>query len=180
MDSLVSVAAGLTLRWALGAVFLAAAVAKLRDPSAFARAVEGYGLPEQWRGSVGLVVPIAEAVLGLLWFSTVDPGIVAALTGGALVAFSVAAVAGPSRSGTCGCGGVLLDDQRGWNVAARNGVLLVIATAAIVLGSLGYPHSVSMLLAAAMGALALVWFISALDATLATESSLRRTVAVHV
>jgi hypothetical protein len=96
------------LQLVLGLVFAVSALAKLRDPRAFARTVRGYALlPSPLVGAAAAVVIGAEAALAVAlvtgWLTAV-----AVPVAGALIVVFLAAVAVNLRRGnrvTCGCFG---------------------------------------------------------------------------
>lgn len=94
------------LRIALGVLFIAAALPKLRDPEAFAKSVENYRiLPEVAARALALVLPTLELVAGaLLLAGFADAG--ASLVVFALMVVFTAAVGSALARGldiSCGC-----------------------------------------------------------------------------
>jgi hypothetical protein len=120
-----------TARLALALVFALSAWAKFRDLPAFVGVVSNYRvLPERLSVPIAHAVPIVEAAVaaGLLAEST------RAIAGGwaiaLLVLFSLAMGVNLLRGRTeidCGCFGSALRQRLGWDLLARNGLLLAVA-----------------------------------------------------
>ncbi len=97
----------LSLRWALGLLFAAAAWHKLRDLSGFVSSVRAYRLlPTRWVGRIAWVLSIAEASVALALFHA-PAREAAALTALALIALYTFAIAANLALGRrdidCGC-----------------------------------------------------------------------------
>jgi uncharacterized membrane protein YphA (DoxX/SURF4 family) len=134
-------AVALGLRLFVGAMWLVAAAAKLRDPvSMRERVSELVGRPAVLAPLIASILPVVEAVLGVLLLAAVATRTVAAISVALLVCFTVLIVRAAVRhtliTGGCGCFGVLIrsrgerHDMRGTSLAmARNLVLAAMAAA---------------------------------------------------
>jgi uncharacterized membrane protein len=125
----------LALRSALGLLFLAAAVHKLRDPRRFRRIVRGYRIvPKPFVGAAAVVIPLAELVSATLL--ALPAGRSAGLTAvAALLLLYAGAIAVNLARGVrhieCGCGPERTRRPISGGTAARNVALAVIALAAL-------------------------------------------------
>jgi uncharacterized membrane protein YphA (DoxX/SURF4 family) len=114
---------GLTwlLRLGLGALFLAAGVAKLRDPAAFATEIANYRLLPGLAAYLATALPMLELVLGAtLLLGTATWRRAAALaSAGLLIVFTVAVsqVVARGINVDCGCFGGSSGPVTGWTVA---------------------------------------------------------------
>lgn len=117
-------------RLAVAAMFLAACVAKIRDPEGFALAVHRYRLlPGVWVNAVALFLPWLELTTGIAvlgpWRRWRAAG--AFLISGMLAVFTVAIALNLARGieSSCGCFTTRADDAVSdvWNLL-RNGALL--------------------------------------------------------
>ena len=128
-------------RLALIVLFAGSALAKLRAPSEFAEAVEGYRLlPPSLVRPASVAIPLAEAgtVVLLLWSPTLSMGGLAAL--GLLVTFSAALAANLLRGRSridCGCFGSSPTRTIGWGLVWRNVVLMTPAVVCAVGAAVG-------------------------------------------
>lgn len=126
--------AGHALAAALAVLLLLGAWAKLRDPWLFRETLANYELlPESWVGPVARVLPLCEALAGVLMLPLATRGL-GALAAAALLVGITAAVGlalARGRGGIdCGCGGGELEVPLGAGLVVRNGVLLLLTLAA--------------------------------------------------
>jgi methylamine dehydrogenase accessory protein MauD len=127
---------GLVTRLVLAAVFLVAAIAKLRDRRGSREALLAFGLPRPLAGPVALATALAELAVAILLVptSTAVAGALGALV--LLAAFS-AMIAGALARGSapdCGCFGSLTESRvSGWTLF-RNTLLGGLAVVALVAG----------------------------------------------
>jgi hypothetical protein len=121
----------MTLRAALGLLFLVAAVHKLRDPAAFRVALAAYEIvPDGATAAVALVLPLIElaTAAGLLIVPAVLPAaLVAALLLGVYSAAIAVNLARGRRDLDCGCMGPAARQPIGAGLLVRNAVLVVAA-----------------------------------------------------
>ena len=125
-------ALGLLLgRLVLTAVFLVAAVGKLRDPDGSRKAVAEFGVPAPLAAAVARLLPWAElgVALALLPARTAVWGAVGSLVllVGFLIGIAVSLARG--RRPACHCFGQLSSGPIGWTTVARNLVLAAVALA---------------------------------------------------
>jgi hypothetical protein len=117
---------------ALSVIFLLGAFDKLREPTAFAAAVEDYRvLPRALEGPFARVLPWVEAATGvaLLPVATRAAGAGVGLAVLALVSAAIVINLLRGRAGIdCGCGGETV--PLGWGLVARNVALGLLAFAA--------------------------------------------------
>jgi methylamine dehydrogenase accessory protein MauD len=122
----------LAARLVLFAVFAVAGAAKLRDREGSRAAARGFGAP----GWVGALLPFAELAVAALLLprATAMAGAIGAAV--LLLAFIAAIAVAMARGEApdCHCFGALHSEPAGAKTLARNGVLLVIAAAAIAAG----------------------------------------------
>ena len=126
------------LRLGLGALFLAAGVAKLRDPAGFATEISNYRFLPALAPYLATMLPMIEAALGVTLL--VGPArwrrAAALATAGLLVVFTVAVAQVVARgiNVDCGCFGGNSGPVTGWTVARDLGLLgaaaLLFATSA--------------------------------------------------
>ncbi len=125
----------LVARLLLAAIFIVAGGAKLADLPGSRRAVAGFGVPERFAPTLGLLLPLAELAIGvaLIPAATARWGALATLV--LLIAF-IAAIGcnlAQGRTPDCHCFGQIHSAPAGWPTIARNGVLA--AGAAFILGA---------------------------------------------
>ena len=122
-------------RLGVAAIFLGACVAKIRDPAAFALAVNRYRiLPGEFVNLVALVLPWIELTTGLAVLAAparlraAGAAIIAAMLAVFTIAISLNLVRGIEAS--CGCFSTRADAavSDGWNLV-RNGALIWLALA---------------------------------------------------
>ncbi len=126
---------------ALSVVFLAAAVAKFRDLSAFRTALGGYRLlPERYVSSLALTVPSLELACAALVWTPMTRQLGAVLATVLLAAFSLVLVVALVRHEQvdCGCFGTSTQQQISGTSLVRN-VLLAALALAVVLSGRGRP-----------------------------------------
>lgn len=116
--------------YTLGAVFLAGALAKLRERHVFVGVVQAYGLlPVPLVVVFSFCVMLAEFAVGAaLWWPPAWPW--AQFAGLVLLAVVTGAVVVNLLRGRtdidCGCGGASGDQQLSWALVGRNGVLALL------------------------------------------------------
>ena len=122
-------------RLAVAGLFLAACIAKIRDPAAFALAVHRYRiLPGEWVNLAAIVLPWIELTAGLALLAA--PARLRAagalLLAGMLTVFTIAISLNLLRGieASCGCFSTRADAavSDGWNLV-RNGALIWLALA---------------------------------------------------
>ena len=125
-------------RLAVAALFLGACLAKIRDPEAFALAVNRYRLlPGEWVNLVAIVMPWIELTCGLAVLAAPARWRAAGalLIAGMLATFTVAISLNLLRGieASCGCFSTRADAavSNGWNLV-RNGALIWLALAAFL------------------------------------------------
>lgn len=125
-------------RLAVAGLFLAACIAKIRDPEAFALAIHRYRLlPGEWINLLAIVMPWIELTCGLAVLAA--PARLRAagalLIAGMLAVFTVAISLNLLRGieASCGCFSTRADAavSDGWNLV-RNGALIWLALAVLV------------------------------------------------
>ena len=164
------------LRLALAVLFAAAALHKLRDPRGFGDALRGYALlPESWLPAAARAFPAAEllAMVSLL----VSGAGFAALPALALLLLYSGAVAvslARGRGGLdCGCGGPAARRGIGFDLLARNGLLLLAALACLLPAG-GRPLVWVDAVTVTAGAALLSLLYAAAETALANAASARR------
>lgn len=143
--TLVAGAIGVSVRVCLGAIFLHAAVGKLRN-HAFIGALAGYELLPRWAlVPVARALPIFELLLGGGLIAGVAPAVFAGIAGLLLLVFAAAMVVNLRRGRRhidCGCSFSGGGEQISYPLVTRNLVLAAVACVAIapapVLGGLAY------------------------------------------
>ena len=128
MPSLDTAASGCAI--AIGAIFLAAGLRKLRDLAATAAAIDLYRiLPTQGSRVLALPLALLEALSGVLLLVPSQRFIGALAISAILAAYTFAIALNVVRGSTdfdCGCGDAILL-QSGVALLARNGVMLVLS-----------------------------------------------------
>lgn len=136
-------AAGLTSRYTLGFIFLAAALAKLSDRKEFEQAVGNYELlPEALVPTAAAWIPRVEFACGLALIFGIAANVAGGLAASLLVVFTVAIVVNLHRGRhiDCGCRGRVAPREIGWSR-----VLVNVALVAVVLtASYANPSSLSL------------------------------------
>ncbi len=119
----------LLARLLLATVFIAAAIAKLRDRGGSRQALVDFGVPASLAPALGVVLPFSELAVALALFpaSTAIWGATGALL--LLVAFTAAIATHLARGHAphCHCFGQLSSGPVGWSTLARNSILALIA-----------------------------------------------------
>ena len=117
------------LRFILAAVFVVAAVAKLRDRDGTAEALRGFGVPDQVVPQAVLLLPAAEALGALLLLLPATYVVGAVWTLGLLLAFTTAIVVNLARGNrpACRCFGEMSAKPIGPQTVARNVGLSLLA-----------------------------------------------------
>jgi thiol-disulfide isomerase/thioredoxin/uncharacterized membrane protein YphA (DoxX/SURF4 family) len=133
-------AALLIARLLLSSVFIVAGVAKLVDRAGSARAMAAFGVPAAVASPLGVVLPLAELIIGaaLIPTSTAWWGALGALTLLLLFVAGIGLSLARGQRPDCRCFGQLHSAPAGWKTLARNGVLAVVA-GLVVLG--GYDRA---------------------------------------
>lgn len=129
----------IVLRLAVAAVFVAAAIPKLADPSSFAEDVANYRmLPDLLVGPVAVALPIVELLIGAALITGVHAAGAAMLAGALLLVFAVGMSQAMARGIDldCGCFGAASEMQVSGLTIARN-LLLTVACIPIVLARRG-------------------------------------------
>ncbi|HEY2603267.1 MAG TPA: MauE/DoxX family redox-associated membrane protein [Thermoleophilaceae bacterium] len=126
----------------LAVVFAVAALGKLRDRPAAARALRNFGVPARLAGPGSIVLPLAElAVAGLLLVTpTAQAGAIAALGLLGLFAIAIGRALARGEQPDCNCFGTIHSEPAGWTTMARN---LVFAAVAIAIVAAGHGRSLA-------------------------------------
>ncbi len=100
------------IRIVIGGIFIYAGIMKMRDPAAFAKAIESFRMvPRAFIPALAIIIPPLEVLAGALWI--VNRASVAAATTilGLCVLFAIALGAAILRGlpTSCGCFGAALD-----------------------------------------------------------------------
>ena len=113
----------------LGIVFVLAAVFKIRDPGAFAVAIENYRLAPWWSVNlIALVLPWLEFLGGILLIAGFWRRESALLLTILLGVFLIGILSAMARGLDINCGCFIgADDRVGWGLVARDMVLLAAA-----------------------------------------------------
>lgn len=124
------------LRWALGVVFLTAALHKLSDFSIFRATLSEYRLlPGSLEGFGAVVIVLLELVAGVAMFAPAHAQVAVLMAMSLLVVYMLAIginLARGRRDIDCGCSGpAMRQTLSGW-LLARNGVLLAAAALCLV------------------------------------------------
>jgi peroxiredoxin/uncharacterized membrane protein YphA (DoxX/SURF4 family) len=119
----------LLARLILAVVFVVAGIAKLLDPGGSRKALTGFGLPAAFAAPGGILLPLAELIIGVLLLprATAQWAAIGALT---LLIIFVAAIGynlARGRTPDCHCFGQIYSEPVGVSTLVRNGVLAVIA-----------------------------------------------------
>jgi uncharacterized membrane protein YphA (DoxX/SURF4 family) len=123
----------LCVRIVLATVFLTSGLGKLRDREATVEAARGFGLPHSVGRAAGMLLPLVEVAIG----ATTALRSTARFAAGAacllLVAFNVLVLRALARAEdvSCNCFGASTTPVT-WRTAARNGILLALATFAVI------------------------------------------------
>jgi putative oxidoreductase len=116
----------IALRWVIAAVFAAAAIPKLQDPTAFAVDIDNYHLvPEPLIAPLAIGLPALELVVAIALFTGIHARGAAILALAMLVAFAGGMVQAMARGIDldCGCFGSAIEAQVSGLTVARNVVL---------------------------------------------------------
>jgi uncharacterized membrane protein YphA (DoxX/SURF4 family) len=123
-----------TLRLFLAAIFARAAIAKLRAPSEFTRALRGYELvPERLAGSIAVVLLALECILVIALLLPALASMAALVAAGVLGLYGLAIginLARGRRDIDCGCAGPSARQTLHEMLVGRNAVYVVLAIAA--------------------------------------------------
>ena len=127
----------LAARVILAAVFVAAGIAKLVDPSASRKGAADLGAPAWLASPIGILLPVAEITVAALlvpvrsaWWGGVSALALLLLF---LIVIGISLARG--RRPACRCFGQLRTRPIGWQTLARNGALTLIALLIVVEGS---------------------------------------------
>ncbi|HEY1517510.1 MAG TPA: MauE/DoxX family redox-associated membrane protein [Solirubrobacteraceae bacterium] len=122
-------AALLVCRVLLAAVFVVAGAAKLADLEGSRRAVREFGVPDQFAGLLGALLPVAEVAVGVALLITPAARFGAVGAGVLLLAFiaAIATALSAGREPDCHCFGQVHSAPAGPRTLARNLVLLGLA-----------------------------------------------------
>jgi uncharacterized membrane protein YphA (DoxX/SURF4 family) len=127
----------LVLRLVLAAVFLVAAVGKVRDQAGTRRSLESFGVPRTIAPAAAMVLPVAELAIAvaLVPVATAWAAGIAALV--LLVAFTAALAIGLLRGveAECHCFGAVSSRPVGPGTLARNLLLVALAALLVAAGS---------------------------------------------
>ncbi len=121
----------------LAAVFVWAAVAKLRDLNAFVSDINNYHLlPANWASYAAIAVPAFELAVALALVTGVAMRGAALVAVGMLVAFTFAITQAILRgiNVDCGCFGAATQARTDWSSVVRNGVLIMAAVSIVKYG----------------------------------------------
>lgn len=122
----------LALRWALGFVFIYAAIEKIAQPELFARDIANYRLlPLLAVNIVAISLPWVELLVGLALIADVRRRGAALLIGAMLIVFIVAITAALARGLdiSCGCFGTATASKVGWTRLVEDFAMLFAAIA---------------------------------------------------
>jgi uncharacterized membrane protein YphA (DoxX/SURF4 family)/thiol-disulfide isomerase/thioredoxin len=177
----------LALRFLLAAVFVTAGVGKLLDLAGSRRAMADFGVPERAARVVGLLLPLAEIVIGLGLVFRPSARVAAVAAALVLAAFILGIARALSRGEQpdCHCFGQIHSAPAGPSTLIRNGLL---AAAAIVIAAYGSGPAVDNWVSArsaaelaavglgivAIGALLYAWQLRSQYATLANNLRIAR------
>ena len=120
----------LSLRLALGSIFLMSAIPKMAAPRQFANDVHQYRLlPRPLGSAFGYVLPYVELAAALMLMAGVYASWAALLVVVMLASFMVAVGTAMVRklNLNCSCFGLLYRERVGWPTQIRDGILLVVA-----------------------------------------------------
>lgn len=124
------------LRWIVAAVFLAAALPKIADPTSFATDIDNYRMvPDALIGPIAVALPLLEALVGVALVTGVHARGAALVASGLLVAFACGMVQAIARGIDldCGCFGHVVETRVSWLTVTRN-VVLTACCALVTLG----------------------------------------------
>jgi uncharacterized membrane protein YphA (DoxX/SURF4 family) len=124
------------LRWVVAAVFLAAALPKISDPTSFATDIDNYRMvPDALIGPIAVALPLLEALVGVALITGVHARGAALVASGLLVAFAAGMVQAIARGIDldCGCFGHVVETRVSWLTVTRN-VVLTLACALVAMG----------------------------------------------
>jgi uncharacterized membrane protein YphA (DoxX/SURF4 family)/thiol-disulfide isomerase/thioredoxin len=177
----------LALRFLLAVVFVTAGVGKLLDLAGSRRAMADFGVPERAARVVGLLLPLAEIVIGLGLVFRPSARVAAVAAALVLAAFILGIARALSRGEQpdCHCFGQIHSAPAGPSTLIRNGLL---AAAAIVIAAYGSGPAVDNWVSArsaaelaavglgivAIGALLYAWQLRSQYATLANNLRIAR------
>jgi hypothetical protein len=117
-----------TAQWTLALLFALSSWSKLRDRAVFAATVADYHLvPDALTGPLATAIPFTEAVIAPALLFEGTRVTAAAWAAGLVLLFSLAVLVNLLRGRTyidCGCFSGAFRQRIGWDVLARNGVLL--------------------------------------------------------
>lgn len=116
----------LLVRFALGGVFLIAAIGKLNSLTTFAGEIANYGiLPESWSAVAAVSIAWSEMVIAVLLYAGAAVRGAALLSGALLVTFLIAIISAMARGLEIGCGCFAGSDQTvGWPKVIEDVALL--------------------------------------------------------
>ncbi len=126
----------LLARIVLAAIFLVAALGKLRDGAGTRQAMRDFGAPAALAGTLALVLPALEltAAALLLIDATAVAGAVVSLVLLAVFSIAVARVLARGEAPDCHCFGQISSQPASWRTLARNAVLAALAVLVLVAG----------------------------------------------
>lgn len=121
-------------RWLLGVMFIASALGKIVDPSAFADNVAAYRLlPVQFVNLLAMVMPWLELLVGLSLVNKVNFRSGALLAVLLNVVFIAAAASAVARGLDIECGCITIARSKvGWSLIARDAVFVVLASVVLL------------------------------------------------
>jgi len=121
---------GAVARLLIGGIFIYASLPKLLRPDEFARLVYGYRiLHPDLVNLAGITLPWIELIAGLFLVIGLLPRASALVLGGMLCVFLAAGALAMVRGLEIGCGcffPFMLDEEIGWGLLVRDGILLLL------------------------------------------------------
>lgn len=127
----------LALRMLLAAIFVTAAVGKLRDLPGSRRAVQDFGVPERAARAVALMLPLAElaVAIALIPQPSARWGALGAVILLALFIAGIARALSRGEQPDCHCFGQIHSAPAGRGTLVRNGVLAALAVVIVMYGN---------------------------------------------
>jgi uncharacterized membrane protein YphA (DoxX/SURF4 family) len=116
----------LVLRLVVAAVFLAASLPKIADPTSFATDIDNYRMvPDALIGPMAIGLPLLETVVGIALVTGVHARGASIVAAAMLVTFAIAMVQAIARGIDldCGCFGHVVETRVSWLTVARNASL---------------------------------------------------------
>lgn len=153
----------LIIRLSLFGIFAVAGVAKLLDLKGSEKAVKDFGVPEGAAKAIGILLPIAEIVFGLLLLFTTYAWVGAIGCLALLVAF-VAGMLWQLKQGNapdCHCFGQISSEPVSWKSIARNASIAILPIALIAAGPTSQGFALSETTSGMVQAVVTAWLVVA-------------------